>query len=140
MRKSIGAVCCLAFLTAGCGGPANGPLSPDQEVTSNLLEVGELYRLYQVGKNKPPKALADLTSVRSQAANGFEALKSGKIVLQYGATLTDTSEDPGQGSSDQVLAYEKQVPETGGKVLMLNRAVKNMTAEEFKAAPKAGEK
>ena len=38
----------------------------------------------------------------------------------------------------EVLAYEKQVPDSGGNVLMLDRSVKKMTADEFKSAKKAG--
>jgi hypothetical protein len=44
----------------------------------------------------------------------------------------------GKGSGDIVLAYEKKVPQEGGKVLMLNRTIKTMTADAFKSAPKAG--
>ena len=34
----------------------------------------------------------------------------------------------------KVLAYEKDVPQQGGLVLMGNRTVKQMTAQEFQAA------
>jgi hypothetical protein len=37
-----------------------------------------------------------------------------------------------------VLAYETEVPEKGGAVLMQDGTVKTMTADEFKSAPKAG--
>jgi hypothetical protein len=60
------------------------------------------------------------------------------VVLLYGALLADTKEEPGDGSSSEVLAYQKDVPQSGGKVLMLDRTVKSMTAEEFKSAKKAG--
>ena len=70
-----------------------------------------------------------------------KSLRSGSIVLLYNATLPDTDEDPGHAESTEVLAYEKQVPETGGYVLLLNRVIRNMTADEFKAAPRpAGSK
>jgi hypothetical protein len=36
-----------------------------------------------------------------------------------------------------VLAYEKNVPNEGGRVLLLNRTIKTMTPEEFKAATRA---
>ena len=66
---------------------------------------------------------------------GYEALRNGNIVLRYNAKLPDTDEDPGHAESNEVLAYEKEVPESGGYVLLLNRVVKKMTADEFKAAP-----
>ncbi len=41
--------------------------------------------------------------------------------------------------ADAVLAYRKTVPEQGGQVLMQDGwTIKSMTADEFKAAPKAG--
>lgn len=55
-----------------------------------------------------------------------------------GATLPDTKEEPGQSTAPEILAYGKEVPESGGYVLLLDRTVKKMTAEEFRAAPKAG--
>jgi hypothetical protein len=89
-------------------------------------------------KNKPPEKFADLGSVRAVSGNAYDAVRTGEVVLRYGASLPDTKEEPGGSPSDEVLAYQKQVPEGGGKVLMLNRTVKTMTAEEFKAAKKAG--
>ena len=56
-------------------------------------------------------------------------------MLRYNAKLPDMDEEPGHADSNEVLAYQKEVPENGGYVLMLNRVVKKMTADEFKAAP-----
>jgi hypothetical protein len=137
MPKSILTVCALALLTAGCGGQGERRTT-DQVDQDNLTQVGELYRHYQFTKKKPPQKFADLNAVRTLAGNGYEAVRTGTIVLRYGATLPDTNEEPVQGESDEVLAYQKQVPESGGKVLMLNRTVKTMTADEFKAAKMAG--
>jgi hypothetical protein len=137
MAKAILTAGCLALLAAGCGG-SNQRFTADQAAEYNLIQVGELYRHHQALKNRPPAKLADLNGVRVIGANAYEAVRSGKIVLRYGATLPDTGEEPGQTPSDEVLAYEKQVPVNGGKVLMLNRTVRTMTAEEFNAAPKAG--
>ncbi len=140
MPKSLLSAICLAVLAAGCSGP-NGPRTVDQVGHDNLIEVGELCRHYQFTKQKPPQRLSDLNTLKTMGANGFEALRAGNIVLCYNATLPDTNEDPGQTESNEVLAYQKQVPENGGYVLMLNRTIKQMTADEFKAAPRpAGSK
>ena len=40
----------------------------------------------------------------------------------------------------EVVAYEKDVPASGGYVLLTSGQVKKMTADEFQAAPKAGKK
>ncbi len=138
MSKTILAVCCTAVLASGCGGPANGTISKDQGEEFLLSQVGELCRMYQHAKKKPPAKLADLASVSAMAENGYQALKSGKVVLLYGAPLPDTKEEPGPGPDDEVLAYLAEVPQSGGKVLMINRSVKTMTADEFKSAKKSG--
>ncbi len=135
MRKWMRYACCLAVLVAGCS-DSNAPRTAEQVGHDNLIQVGELYRHYQFTKQKPPQQLSDLNSLRGMGGNGFEAIRSGSIVLRYNATLPDTDEDPGHAESSEVLAYEKQVPETGGYVLLLNRTIKQMTADEFKAAPK----
>ena len=137
MRKLMMAACCLLLLAAGCGG-SNRTITPDEGREGVLTQVGSMYLACQVSKNAPPQKLADLNSVRAVSGNAYEAVRSGEIVLRYGAKLPDTKEEPGGSPSDEILAYEKQVPESGGKVLLLNRTVKTMTADEFKAAKKAG--
>ena len=62
-----------------------------------------------------------------------EAIKSGDIVVQWGATLTPTGEP-----TDAVLAYMKTVPGQREQVLMQDGwTIKSMTADEFKTAPNA---
>jgi hypothetical protein len=103
-----------------------------------LTQIGELCRYYQAGKSKPPTKLDDFATLKTQGANGYEALRTGAVILRFGATLPDLSEDAGQSPSEEVLAYVKEVPESGGKVLLLNRTIKTMTPAEFKAAKLAG--
>ena len=62
-----------------------------------------------------------------------DAIKSGELVVQWGAPLSPQGEP-----ADAVLAYGKTVPEQGGPVLLQDGwAIKSMTADEFRAAPKA---
>jgi hypothetical protein len=135
MSKSIATICTLAILAAGCSDSAV-VRSTDEVAQANLTDAGELYRHYQFTKKKPPQKFADLSTLRGLGGNGYEWIRTGKIVLLYGATLPDLDEEPGKVESNEVLAYESQVPESGGYVLMLNRTIKKMTADEFKAAPK----
>jgi hypothetical protein len=137
MSKSALGALCLALLAGGCGS-SDRPMTVEEGQESVLTQVGELCRLYQQTRGKPPEKPADLASVRSMAAGGYAALKSGRVVLRYGAALPSTDEEPGEGPADEVLAYFAEVPQGGGKVLMLNRTGKTMTADEFKAAKKAG--
>ncbi len=138
MRKSMITVCLLSLVAAGCGGSSGRPLSKDDGDELTLTQVGELCRNYQFAKKKGPDKLTDLSGQKTQGANGYDALTSGKIVLLYGATLPNLNEDPGEGPDDEVLAYMAEVPQSGGKVLMLNRTIKTMSADDFKSAKKAG--
>ena len=44
------------------------------------------------------------------------------------------------GTAKTILAYEKDVPASGGLVLMAEGSVRSMTADEFKKTPKAAGK
>ncbi len=138
MRRSIVGVLCLGLLAAGCGGPTNQPLTKEGEGALALNDVGELYRVYTAQKKKPPAKLADFVPMEAMSPMGLRAIESGAVVVRFGATMTDTEEGPGKSSSDEVLAYENDVPNAGGQVLMLDRTLGTMTPEEFKAAKLAG--
>jgi hypothetical protein len=137
MRKFLWSVCFLGMTMIGCGSSST-PITPEQEQHQALSQVGELYRLYTFENKKPPSSIDDFAPQRSVAPKGLEALKTGEVVVFMGANMTALEEGPPSGTSDEVLAYEKSVPESGGTVMMLDRSVKHMTAEEFKAAKKAG--
>ena len=127
----------LALLSAGCGGPA-------RMVTENPLDgvaledVGEAYRVFTIKNKRPPAKLDDLTPIEMLCPTGVGAMKRGDVVVRWGATLPDIGEEPGKVPSAEVLAYQKDVPEKGGEVLMQDGKSRKMTADEFKAAPKAG--
>jgi hypothetical protein len=71
--------------------------------------------------------------------SGLTPISTGDIIVLWGGELTDLNEEPTGPKSDTILAYEKDVPDKGGKVLLLDRNIKTMTPEEFAAAPKAAE-
>jgi hypothetical protein len=122
----------LGLILAGCGGAPEIPPMPADE--QGLKQFAELYRNYTKKNKRGPKSLKDL-NVRGQGYPGaVEMLKSGQLVVQWGAPLTPENE-----ATDAVLAYVKTVPDQGGQVLMQDGwTIKTMTADEFKAAPKAG--
>ena len=100
----------------------------------NLREVADLLR--SAGSPKgPPTRVADLAQLRSIYPAGYEAVKSGDIVILWGATIRGEGDE--RGNDEVVAAYEKSVPTVGGYVLLTNGDVKQMTPDEFKAAPKA---
>src|SRR5262245_17284064 len=137
-------LCTLVVLSAaawigwGTGGSSGGGATSVESTALN--ELGEAYRAYSIANKKPPKSMADLSKVEAIGGNGVASAKEGNIIVNWGATLPDTDETPGKNPSPEILAYWKGVPESGGYVLMLDRTIKQMTADEFKAAPKAGAK
>jgi len=140
MPKPLRAMSLIAVSLAvgfGCGQPATVN-SPAVFQNNALQEIGELYRSYTEIKKKPPQSLRDFDAYSEGYPSGHIAAQRGEVVVLWGAKLDDLSEAGTNDSPDEVLAYLKEVPEKGGLVLMKNRKIKSMTAEEFKAAPKAG--
>jgi hypothetical protein len=137
-RVIIALLSILPVAAASCGGSNGEPLPPDVMNDVRLREVGELYRIYQANKKKAPKALKDLNAFANSTPSAYESIHGGAIVVRWGATLPDTSEEPTTRGATEVLAYLKDVPQQGGPVLMLDRSTRRMTANEFKAAKLAG--
>ncbi|MFO0958829.1 MAG: hypothetical protein U0800_15595 [Isosphaeraceae bacterium] len=126
----------LLPISWGCGSSK----APQSLVVENqsLADVGEAYRVTTIANNRPPKKLDELLTAEGIGGNGLGLVRSGEILVRLDAALPSTGEEPGDGSSQEVLAYFKSVPESGGYVLMLDRTIKKMTAAEFASAPKAG--
>ncbi|AGA29902.1 hypothetical protein [Singulisphaera acidiphila] len=138
MRHHWFKVIFLSFVTVGCGGTENKPATESDMEQNALNDVAELYRVYTIQFKKPPAKLADFAPMEPMSPLGVAAVTKGEVVVRFGATLPNTDEGPGKGPGDEVLAYQKKVPESGGQVLMLNRTIKAMTSDEFKAAKLAG--
>ncbi len=136
-------LCALVFASAfsgvGCGG-SSGLAKTEETSTDHLAlrELGEAYRLYTISKKKAPKSLAELATVDAVGGNGIEAVRTGRAAIRMDATLPDTGEEPGKVPSSEVLAYETKTPQDGGYVLLLDRTIRKMTPDEFKAAKLAG--
>jgi len=125
------------FIGLGCS-KSTGPVTQEVAIESRLGEGAELYRFYTVQNKKPPKSVAEARTMENAVPSGLTPIVTGEVVVFWGAELNELGEEPAGPESDKVLAYEKDVPEKGGRVLMLDRRIKTMTAEEFAAAPKAG--
>ena len=130
----IGLVCAL-LTSFGCGS-GDGSLPPVEAESearrSAMAEVGEMLVFAKNERGKAPAKAADLAKYAPGLPTGYERVKDGDVVVVWGAPMQE-------GASDKVIAYEKAAPESGGYVLMQDgTTVRQMTAEEFKAAPKAG--
>jgi hypothetical protein len=129
-RAIVGSL--LGMMLSGCGGQQEFKEMPSDE--RGLKQFAELYRNYTTKNKLGPKSLKELAIKGQGHPIAQEMLKSGELLVEWGAPLVGENEN-----ADAVLAYVKAVPDQGGKVLMQDGwTIKNMTAEEFKAAPKAG--
>src|SRR5438045_2796887 len=97
--------------------------------TNDLKQILLAYHNYLTKNNggAPAKA-ADLAPFLEKRA--LARLENKSVVFVYGVTLKDMT----KGSSNTVLAYEKDAPEKGGLVGYGDAIVKRLTADEFKKA------
>ncbi len=123
----------VASIAWGCGRPAAPPLAEQPPEQTALRQVGEMYATFAEQHGRPPRGEADLATYAPAFSHGSMALVNRQVVVAWGAGLV-----PGSGS---VLAHEKDVAKAGGPVLLQDgETIRVMTADEFKAAPKAGGK
>ena len=109
---------------------------PAQKETTTLQDVNDLLHMGSVAGRQPSK-VADLRPQESKFPKGYAAIKSGDVVVLWGTPLLGEGE---VGPNEKILAYDKDVPSSGGWVLMSAGTIKKMSSAEFEAAPKAGKK
>ena len=127
----------LCGLVAGCGrGDSSSQANPPD--SQYLTSLAEDYRMYSISHKRPPAKVADLQALKTMASPAVAKVNNGEIVVEWGAKLPSLNEDAGSPAAPEILAYGKDVPTQGGYVLHLDRTVSEMSADEFKAAPKAG--
>ncbi|MDG3007637.1 hypothetical protein [Paludisphaera mucosa] len=137
-RMTLPTLALAAALAAGCGGDPNPPNSPQLYQNNVLAEVGDMYNTHFVQHKKPPQGLKDLSPFADTLPTGLGAARRGEVVVLWGVDPVDPAGSDAAG--EEILAYLKEAPESGGGVLTRNLKVKSMTADEFKAAPKAAGK
>jgi Zn-dependent protease with chaperone function len=114
----------LCFLLAGCGN-RDAPAVP--EGTAQLKQLYDLHMMYVKNNKVPPRELADLNqrTYSELYPMAYQALQQGKYVMVFGVSNRDSS---------TLLAYPKEALTDGGEVVMSDGTVKNMSADEVKAA------
>jgi hypothetical protein len=121
------AVLALAVgLAAGCGGD-NKPVPPRTD--DELLEVWGMYHDSAAAARKPPAALRDVERFEPQYLNGYSAVFDGRVHVAWSTPLTGTPAD-----ANRVLAYQAEVPEKGGRVLMADGTLRTMSAAAYASA------
>ena len=122
----------LFLSLCGCGGggaKSGGPTAPSNMDT--VADVAEMLKEYCAANKRPPNSLADLEDASATHPVGHAAASTKEFVIYYKVMINSAK-------ADTVLAYHKDVPASGGVVVMQDGSVKEMTAADFASAPKAG--
>src|SRR5262245_3169881 len=133
MGQNLRALIMVGFptlaLVTGCSssGPGKGEQAPQEGI---LQEVADLLRAGTQPNGRGPTKLSDLDRVQSAYSRAYQAVKSGSVVVLWGAGIKGEGEGATGGD---VVAHEKDVPTNGGFVLLTSGQVKKMTAAEFEA-------
>lgn len=123
-----GAVAAVLAAAAGCGA-AGAPAAPTVTGKELMEDVRQMLTFAAENRIKTPTRPAELEPVEPVAPLAGTAIRDGSVVYAWGSSLA-----PGGKS---VVAYEKKAETEGGWVLLQDGAVREMTADEFRAAPKA---
>src|SRR5437879_1010803 len=89
-------------LVLGCSSSKNGQAITGQEQTLILQEVNDLLQVASAG-GRPPAKLADLNKQSHNFPRGYAAVKSGEVVVLWGAPVQGEGE---VGNNEVVVAYE----------------------------------
>jgi hypothetical protein len=111
-------------------GRSGTPTVHAADPTFGLEQLGKFYQYLAHERQRPPAKVDDLIAYPPESIpDALPLIQSGDIVVIWGAGYSP--------SSNQIIAYEKDAPTKGGKVLLQSGTVKAMTVAEFQAAPKA---
>src|SRR5262245_1790713 len=108
----------------------------DQVRPNDLKQIGLAYHNHISDTTKAPQKAEDLAPYFDNSKRLLDFLKTKQIEFFYGVGIAQMTE----GTSNTILAYEKDAPTKGGQCLFGDGSVKKLSAEEFKKAPKAGKK
>jgi len=130
MGRTVWAVVVAAGVGLAAGCDSSKPaVSAEAERKAALEDLGQMLKSLAEEGRKPPAKPADLESVEPMIPLAGPAIRNGEVVYLWGAGYVS--------GGNQVVAHEKRVTSEGGFVLLQDGTVKQMTADEFKSAPKA---
>jgi len=124
-------VAALLTVALGCGGGGKSSSSTSPTDKDNAEDVAAMLKEFGAAQKRAPAGVHELTDATASHPVGHAAVLSKDYVVYWRVPVTT-------GSNTTVLAYQKDVPTKGGTVVMQDGSLKEMTAAEFAAAPKAG--
>jgi hypothetical protein len=107
-----------------------------RKIVNDLKTIGLAYHNHLDAAGKPPAKAEDLAPYFENDKRLLALLKDKDIVFIYGVGIKEMTD----GTSNTILAYEKDAPTKGGACLYGDGSVKKLDAEEFKKATKAKSK
>ena len=120
----------FAWFALGCAREPLPPPAPSAE--EGLKELSRVYEYIEYSKLPLPKKPEDFRDYWDSLQAAFDRIQQGELVVAYGVGRSTAP-----GAASQILVYEKNAPTAGGAVLLRDGTVKQLTAAEFAAAPKA---
>jgi hypothetical protein len=121
---------CALLVLLGCGESAKPPPPPSAE--EGLKELVSVYKYIEYSKLPLPSKPDDFNDYIDTMPNGLARVKQGDYVIAWGVGRSTAP-----GAANQILVYEKKAATEGGAVMLRDGTIKQMTAAEFAAAPKA---
>jgi len=118
----------FVFVLAACA-PQAGKNVYVPTGKDKMQEIAHMLKMVKT-EGGPPTSVNDLDRVEPFLPMSANEIRSGDIVLVWGADLAD-------GGGTKVVAYEKKAATESAWVLMDNGTPKQMSPSEFNAAPKA---
>jgi len=120
----------LLLFFFGCEGAPKPPPPPSAE--EGLKELVGIYKYIEYSKLPIPSKPDDFNDYIDTMPNGLARVKQGDYVVAWGV-----GRSAAPGAANQILVYEKKAATEGGAVMLRDGTIKQMTAAEFAAAPKA---
>jgi|SRR6266511_3247132 len=102
----------------------------DRVTANDLKQLGLAYHAYVDANTKAPPNADDLAPFFENSKKLLDHLKSKRIEFFWGVRPVEMTE----GTSNTVLAYEKDAPTKGGFVLYGDGSTRKLSADEFKKA------
>jgi hypothetical protein len=125
-----------AVAAAGCTKLRDAALK--QKTANDLKKLCDLYGAYYSARGHGPESLSDLEPLATGDAEAeavLEAVRKGRYVLLWGVDVHAVGKTR-PGMAFTILGYQREVPESGGMVVMVDGSVVEMKAAKFAASPK----
>lgn len=125
MRRALLLLFVAGSCLAGFGCLEGAPKVEQLPISEQYQDLSELFKEHYEAKKRSPAKLNDFLEFEASHPRGYSLLSQGEAIAVYGLSF---------GTGKAVLAYAKGADANGGYVVLQDGTVKQMSADEFKAA------